>query len=923
MPSPFYNKTFGAARAYSANFKGSPFFQRTFGQAGMGVGNPYSLPTSQPEEEVAGIPQQEKIFSGGPVMDVVDAIQVPAYALAGLAHAAQHQEESGQGYNLKGLWEGIKEGVAHRASWRDLLKDHELFGVKLGGQTVNVAGLKIPVADAVGTALDIFIDPLNVPLVKRGIGAVARGTGKALETAAEATGLSEALRSIPAPQRLLKVLDSYADTPLVGNTIGDVLDRLASDRKLLEKFVELDDARVIQTAQLLEDASDVVGKMRKAPAEVRKAWYKFLTTGDEAERAAILANLPKGFKVEDFTALAEKGSQVFPKLGQQLVDIGALSPEALKENYLPRLFERFENPAQFIRRVAQADPAQAAALAKKLNESGFSVGKGLKLQDVEMGFLSQRKDLPAEMLKELGHIEDAPYAIAKGAAAEASFIAKSDFFRKVADEFAKPFADEGTAALAGYTKLADTPILGALSGKYVPEAIARQLEAWTRNPSEADRLARQLIGAWKYGKVVLNPATHVRNMLSNFLLADWGTGLTPLSPRWWKYSAQAAKELAAKGDLYKEARRAGTFLVDTFAGRELPQILQEAESLNPGKLTGLFGWLRATGAKLGDLYQAEEQLGKMTVYLAERDKLLRAGMDVADAAKQAAKTAEDWLFNYRKVPKWVDMLRTGQTPLGVVGTVPFLTFSYKAVPRVAETLLTNPTRISKYFKLGRGVEALSDQAETQSERRVLPDWMSKGVWVKLPHKDSYGRSLWLDLTYILPLADLGGASLLGPGQQPAFTSTPFLTLIGDIVRNRSQFTDKPIWEEGSTAPEVAAKIGEYLGGQLLPAFTPVVGYSARNIADAIAKRPDWLGRTRSLGAALAATLAGLKTRPLTYSEEAAARAQEYENELKQLQRRMGQALANPALSEQQKEDAWNKGIAQINALLAEMDKTLK
>jgi hypothetical protein len=638
------------------------------------------------------------------------------------------------------------------------------------------------------------------------------------------------------------------------------------------------------------------------------------------KRAGLVeAAVKQGVKAEDFTRLATQGSEIFPKLKEELQALGAMGEG--QANYLPRLFQMFEDPDTFVKNLAKTDPEKALALESKLTEQGFKVGSGAKIKDVEMGFLQQRKDLPEEMLQGLGHIEDAPYAIAKGAAAQSGYVAKVKFLNNVSSEFAKDFATEGQALANGYVKMADDVGWGALKGKYVPEVVARKLQDAAAKPTEMAALLRKGVGWWKYGKVVANPATHVRNSLTNMALVDWGAGLTPLTPKWFKYVGQAARSLASKDELFKEAKGAGTFLIDTFANRELPNVLREAtEDLTPNKLTGLFGWLKATGKKAGDLYEAEEQLGKLTLYLAKRDEFLKTGMDAGTAASKAAEEAEKWLFNYRKVPKWVDMMRNPRTAPGFAFSSPFITFTYKAAPRVAETVLTNPTRLTKYFKIGRGVESLADQDETSGERRVMPEWMKNGLWMKLPVKDKYGRSMYLDGTYLMPLADLTSSQVIGPGQKPVFMAMPFNNMIMDLMRNQSAFTGKPIVAAGLTQSQAAKAVGDYLGGALLPALAPG-GYGFRNITDAVAKKPDWLGRTRALGAVLTAQIAGLKTRPVEYGEEAMSRSKEFEDELRAVQFNMQKVMVSPAISDKEKEHIWNEGMERINGILEQMNET--
>ena len=306
---------------------------------------------------------------------------------------------------------------------------------------------------------------------------------------------------------------------------------------------------------------------------------------------------------------------------------------------------------------------------------------------------------------------------------------------------------------------------GPLAGKYVPEAIHRDVVQLAARPGKFDRLWRQGVGWWKYNKVVLNPATHARNVMSNFILADLA-GLAPFKVH--RY-VQGARSLAKKDRWYQEAKEAGTFLTDTFVGVEIPKLLDTAESFQRLQ-AGASGWLMRAGraakgtlAKAGDAYQAEEQWFKMSFFIDQRMKGL--------APKAAADAAEAALFNYRRVPWLVDNLRR-------YGVVPFLTFPYKALPATAKAIAQRPAAISRYGHIVRAFEA--PRAEQARERSALPEYMQDG-WMRLPDTDAQGRVRYLNLEYILPWGDIGeAASLQGylgsGGSTSAFLSIPGIGL---------------------------------------------------------------------------------------------------------------------------------------------------
>jgi hypothetical protein len=906
----------------------------------------------------------DQLFSGNAFMDVIDAISIPQYAVAGVAQEANRQEaEKGgpwRGYDLGKLAKSAVSGAKNRTSWRDVLREHPtLFGYDLSGKSLQIGKWDVPATEAVGLALDIRVDPADM-VIGPALGLIGKGVSKG----AKAVGLTDAVRAIPAPQKLLDaVANGKAAKPglthvtLKGKTLGEVVDTFVNDSAALRKVFDAEDAAVREAAKVLEPVQGTVDSVHKWSTPVKELMGDYIEAPSEKLAAEVLGKVRGQLKAEKVKDVAKAEAQFLQDTARVPVAdahllrskqaAGLLANTAENAQHLRRTYLMHEDPAKWSEELLSLPPDEFGKRMTLLRNFGIepvlengavkgfqATGSGKRISTEELGSLLQRHAIPPDVRAAMGEIKDVEYRLVKSAKADANLVAKKKFQEQIAEMFVKDFYPPGfapgpraarnvedaawqTARKAGYAMMPDDKdAWGALAGRWVPEVVAKHLQ----DPRVAKTGAlQQMIGLWKAGKTILNPATHVRNSLTNELLTDWGTGLTPLSPRWWQYKGAALKALTQHNADFEQAKAAGSFLTDTFRSQELSKILDNGP-LSEGKLKAVYGWLQKAGKKPGDLYEFEEQLGKMTVYLSERDRLLKAGADVADAAKQAAATADKWLINYRRVPKWVDLVRNGQGPLGVLGTVPFITFQYKVAPLVAEAMIKHPTRVTKYFKIGRGVEALVGPDETAAEKRVMPEWMKEGIWVKLPMKDKYDRSLYLDATYLIPLADLSATKMVGPGGTPAMMSTPFVDLYQDIVRNQSRFTGRPIWGNGMAKEDVAKSIGEYMGSQLLPSLAPG-GYGFRNIADAVAKKPDWLGRTRTLDQVLAAQLLGFKTRPIMYGEEAMMRQKEFEDEINAIKIQLRKRMADPAISEENKQRAWERAMQLMNDVFARMEAT--
>jgi hypothetical protein len=153
----------------------------------------------------------------------------------------------------------------------------------------------------------------------------------------------------------------------------------------------------------------------------------------------------------------------------------------------------------------------------------------------------------------------------------------------------------------------------------------------------------------------------------------------------------------------------------------------------------------------------------------------------------------------------------------------------------------------------------------QHDKSELPDFMQGGQYLRLPIQEN-GQDLYLDLNYLTPWG--GIAQMTGEPQNPTFT------LIADLARNKSSFTQKEIWKTTDSDQVIKQKIGDYVYKALMPSLAPALpgltkgGYSFEKIVDAMRGRPDYFDRLRGLPVALGDVLLGLKTTPIDYEETA-------------------------------------------------------
>jgi hypothetical protein len=323
---------------------------------------------------------------------------------------------------------------------------------------------------------------------------------------------------------------------------------------------------------------------------------------------------------------------------------------------------------------------------------------------------------------------------------------------------------------------------GDLAGKHIPEEMMEYLKPII-NP-DPDTFGKQLVANFKFFKVIMNPGTHARNIISNMILNWWKLGIGP-----WRLDEYvgAINDIKKNSPLWQRAVKQGAGL-DTFAAAEMKGLLNSPEANAWGK--GVASWEK-TKSFLGNIYQQEENVAKMVAF---RHYVKKGVSD-----EEAWKAAESATFNYAQVTPFVRKLR--ESLFGF----PFITFTIKSTPVAVETALKNPRRVSAIGKIKEAIENQADLEEVEAEREAEPPWIKQGFYIKVPVKDQHGRSAYFDLTYILPFGDLMSGSFLeapikretglpeGPGAA-ALTKSPVLGLIKEIGSNQDFYGNK-IWKE--------------------------------------------------------------------------------------------------------------------------------
>ena len=609
-----------------------------------------------------------------------------------------------------------------------------------------------------GLALDIAVDPLTyVPILGVGKAALKIAGTTAKIAGKTATGL-----------------------PIVGGAAKAIGDKLG--RAFIYRFGQDPVYR-----QIAERSQKAIGVGIQNMMDIVKP----LTKLDGATQI-VIGNARKAGTLNKLAPdILEKAKPAFAeldKLGKEAVDVGLLNEATYLENvgtYMARLYKTKEAPEGIVKTFFEKKP-----------------------QRIDINRFKRRQDIPEDIREAMGEILEAGYPTAKALVQLKQAVEKAKFFKEVAGKWGK-IAEDITPDIAGGLKqLPEAKTLGELSGKFVPTPIFDDIQELTRKlPEGIEKGFKTAVATFKFSKVILNPATHIRNVISNFILNDFAG----LSPARLDIYAKAGKELLTKGKMYKEAKQAG-LAMDTFASQELKAMLR-------GPDVGVLGATKNAMNKIADIYQKEEEFAKMAQYIFQRGK----GLSPDDAVK----AAEVATFNYAQVTPFIRKVR--ESAFGI----PFITFTYKATPQVLKTIVTKPGKVSKIGKIKNAIENQSDIKELKEERAVEPQWIKDGFYIKLPIKDKHGRSSYIDLTYILPFGDLVAGNYFEraisretglPESVPSAVASKlaFVNIIRSIWKNQDFFGNK-IFKESDNAEKQIWDVSKYV----IKSFAPPA------VADAI------------------------------------------------------------------------------------------
>lgn len=499
------------------------------------------------------------------------------------------------------------------------------------------------------------------------------------------------------------------------------------------------------------------------------------------------------------------------------------------------------------------------------------------------------RDFTKSEREHMGEILDARYNIAKTFQVISQDIAMGKFFQDVAQNeewFQRSEPVEGVVLTANearnlYTlsktdwvhvpetivsQSAGTKQWGALAGGYVRAEIWRDLTELDKmnNPG----LWRKVLTQWKLNKTARSPVVHMNNVMSNLMLMDLAdVRMTDLVSGIQSYY---------KNDEHKRAAEENGAFEGTFANEELRRkvmepildaLVQQNIDAAPttenmlAQLDRILGKAVAVLKRLDNgmtqMYQVEDELFRMATYMRR--------LSLGDTPQEAAKIAREQFLDYDIRAPWVNAARRT--------VLPFISYTYRAVPVLYKAISERPWKLAKYATLAHVAMALAyamEPGDEDEEFRTMRDdqqgntWLGTPRMMRMPYKDEHGNPVFMDVRRWIPAGDVfdmnqGNSAL--PVPAPIQFGGP-LMLAFEFALNKQAFTGRDITSRDTDTPlESASKTADWLYKSWMPSAAYIPGsHYWEKIDTAASDGRDILGRPYSVSQAFLSSI-GIKVQP--------------------------------------------------------------
>lgn len=642
-------------------------------------------------------------------------------------------------------------------------------------------------------------------------------------------------------RKRLGTADYVLDPRMQIEEVGNVAMMLAQHRygeALARSIVAQDEARIVNAFGSVENA-------------VKQGWKKMedIIPG----RAAVADSTMSRLRRE--RAVLERAKK------DHLANVGSVN-EILASNKIKLTGMESASYRKLIQHELAKD---AANLPPEMREV---VGK--PLGPVPAGRVSQRN---ADLIEEMGRTHTNPRSVG-----ERVSKTLAEHGEKISGRLARK--DEAIAKQLARQK--SLPMMknvpDALVGKYIDPLAAKDLATLFSDETmgAVGKIYHGMQAAFKLAHTAYSPATQVRNALGGIVfhsMANGGfhsphVGATALY-NWTKGTADEFSglvEMAVSSGVLGGSRNAETMLsikkaikgagpdatgmdwVGRMMAGEYATTLMPANTMRRRVADRLAGGIQKSAAKAESLYGAVDEVYKLDTFIRQRAKLSELGvLSDEELTAAAAQHVAKYFPNYAQSSALVEM---------AAPHIPFMSFGTEAVRVFSNVLREKPqwaffwSHIAESASQAFGAMADIDPSEQEAAKAALP-WYTQGKkMLMLPWRDNDGKPHFLDLSYIIPMADMGAEaeqaerSFFGiPVPQVVDPMVnPVIQIVAGAATGVSPFTGRPITprftEEqmgiyfDGNGERFFFGMGEHILRTMLPPLVPPA-YAGVNIMEAL------------------------------------------------------------------------------------------
>lgn len=574
-----------------------------------------------------------------------------------------------------------------------------------------------------------------------------------------------------------------------------------------------------------------------------------------------------------------------------------LSRQGMTWEYRKTLMPVLDKALKKLQPTFMQDPATAARVDKVFTEIDKVLsGKKVKPKHIQAELARHIEDplLPDLAKSVLYDIHDLPFTTATDIANGSRKASQTWMVESL-----KKRGDIVSVTKKGDMVLSNYP---GLKGMWVDRDVELELRAMQSIPEMSNRMYNKLfMSPWKTMKVIVRPATHIRNIMSNTILNDWG-GLPFYR---WDYYVQAGKKFGKDSGAFREWKNA-TGIPGTFSTSEVTTLTEHLKYSHNMLDTALYWFYENPYTRnMRDLYNKEEQFFKFAKYLWNRD---HNGMGVKEAALDSMK----WTFNYNEITRATAGMRTYAAP--------FFTWQAKVLPLMAETAVKHPVRFFKWpmFMWGMQQYGMMQQnindSEWQGINSLLPEYIKDGQFGLMPWRDNKNRLQLLNFTYIMP--GLGDMSQMISDPASYTLGAPLISLGGAIL-SKTRFSGAPLYYDWETPTNKVLKTLGYVYQNLAPGMAAFPGsVNWGHLMDTINDDPNAMTWSQMVAGEM-----GMKITPLNLEKLARQRnaidAIHRSEMARDLQKAMREARSGEDRQEALKQ--YNKSLQRLNRKRAGLD----